>query len=516
MATYYIDFDGGVDDAGRDGLSEAQAWKTLEYITTRSAAAASNHYLLKAGTTRTGQFTITSAYNGTTNNPTYFGRYGDGPNPKIVSIPNNTSCLSISDRNWITLENIDCVGYSTQTSSGIGAGIYGSFGSGGLGITLRNINVSLTKATGIDLGFVNLDAPPTYGLRQVLIENCTMTKCGFHGMNIYGRADGVVVKNCIFKENGQITDGYGFSAVAAMATFSSSGWTNTTSTIYSRAITTPANYSGTVLDVINFALCNKNANSGNGYLFLTQNTSTPTTPAAGEYGFSAGTLYINAGANPTAISGFSCKAQYKPCSVTVVNCQSSANKQLSIEGAGFAADDMASVKFLRNISYDNEGGGFISHKNKNTVLVGNVVKNNAQFGIRLLGSDGTIVQNNTIVNNGPYGILGSGSADYSGNSNIYNNVITGHTTGIYSWNTKNTDNYNCLYNNTTNYADGIAAGGSTITTTPNYNVSFIPSSSGNLYHTGTYTKDYKDKQNTFFNNPPSMGAYESMSVRGSR
>ena len=513
MATYYIDFDSGVDDPGRDGLSEAQAWQTFEYIVTRSAAAAGNRYLCKG--TRTGQYTINSAFSGAQGQMTYFGRYGTGPNPVVISVAsaNNNACLNISNLQWITIEDFDLVGYGTATSSGIGAGIYGSWGSLGNGMVLRRIRVSRTKATGFDISFTNLSAPPTYGMRNLVIDGCRTEYTGFHGFNLTGRVDGAIVTGCTALYSGQITDGYGFSTVSAMTTIGTSGWTNSSGTVYSRALSNPANYSGTPAGVLGVVLGNKNANSGNGYLSLTENTGTPTTPGAGEFGYSAATLYINIGVAPSSVSGFSMKVMVGRCSATFINCRAAYTKRISVEGHGFVADDMSRGVFRGCLAEYNEGGGFTSHKGVGTVIAGNVARFNAAFGVRLLGSDSTIVINNTLISNGPYGVQCSGSADYSGGCVIDNNGIIGHTTAIYSWNAKNTATNNGLFGNTASFADGIASGGGDVTTNPTLNAQSEITASSTWAGAGVTHGPYLDKRGKPLAATPSIGAYEVQSTR---
>lgn len=81
-ATYHVDSESGHDEA--NGLSEAQAWKTLARVNTQ-VFQGGDRILLKAGARYTGQLKPQGSGHLTNGQPVpiVLGKYGDGPRPRI-------------------------------------------------------------------------------------------------------------------------------------------------------------------------------------------------------------------------------------------------------------------------------------------------------------------------------------------------------------------------------------------------------------------------------------------------
>jgi len=79
MSTYYVDATGGSDS--NDGLSEANAWKTISKVNS-SSFNPGDSILFKRGEVWREQLTIPSS--GSSGNPITFGAYGSGDNPLIL------------------------------------------------------------------------------------------------------------------------------------------------------------------------------------------------------------------------------------------------------------------------------------------------------------------------------------------------------------------------------------------------------------------------------------------------
>jgi hypothetical protein len=75
--TYYISNDG---DNSKDGLSEANAWQTIEKLNTVSLSPGDS-VLFERGGVFTGQ--IEASYSGTASDPIYYGAYGTGAKPVV-------------------------------------------------------------------------------------------------------------------------------------------------------------------------------------------------------------------------------------------------------------------------------------------------------------------------------------------------------------------------------------------------------------------------------------------------
>lgn len=500
MPDLHIDFTDGIDDAGRDG-SQAQPWKTLEYVATRSGWAAGNRIRIKRGGLRLGQFNVPSS--GTVNNPITINAYGDGVAPILqsLSVNNNNSALTVTDRQYLVIEDLDLRGYGTETSSGVGAGLYAASGSNGAGLVARRLRISGTKGSGLDFGFYSLSA--SRGMRDILVEDCVFEDCGFHGSNIVGRVESALFQRNTYRRNGKITDGYGFSAVAAKTTVGTSGWTNSSGSVYSRA-TAQGNFSGTIAAILQVSIGNRNAAGGAGLLNLVDAGAT-TTPALGQYGFTGGTLYINVGAAPSSISGFACQYMFgRATNIVARNNTVSDQIRLSIEGVGMVADDMSVVHFLGNDIRNCAGGGLQVHRGIGSVLHGNLVVGCGQQAIRLLCADACEVSGNTLVNCG-VGLLKSGSADYSANNLVHNNVIQGMTTGI-SGIAGDTVSHNAYWQCNANLAGGQASAGNDVTTDPKLTSGYGMGSGSPLLKAGKHIGNRRDLHGRQRPNPPSIGA----------
>ncbi len=111
--TYYVK-NGGSDAA--DGLSDANAWQTINKVNTSSFNAGDNIYFNKGDTWRE-QLTVPSS--GSAGSPITFGAYGSGVNPTIDGENVRTRTILVDGKNYITIQNLECKGSATSGQGSI-------------------------------------------------------------------------------------------------------------------------------------------------------------------------------------------------------------------------------------------------------------------------------------------------------------------------------------------------------------------------------------------------------------
>jgi hypothetical protein len=122
--------------------------------------------------------------------------------------------------------------------------------------------------------------------------------------------------------------GSGAKPVLIGSTAITSGWTLVSGNVWSQTLAAaPAN------------LLQRTAYSTAGLTKLTQNTATPTTPGAGEWGYSTGTLYVNSATDPNTLA-------YENAAFDSVN-----NNLVLVTAGGCALEDLALLCAQRNGFY---------------------------------------------------------------------------------------------------------------------------------------------------------------------
>lgn len=272
---------------------------------------------------------------------------------------------------------------------------------------------------------------------SVTFEDCLHENNGSHGF--YARGAMIAnVRRCEARYNGAIvqTGGHGFSAQSELQTFTT-GWSGPVSGVWSRAFT-PAQALKVTTTLGTFEIL---ANAG-----------ATTTPAAGQYGLTGGVLYINIGAGLPNTLTVNVMTSPSP-TLTYEDCVAHHNIQMPLaifrEGHGFAADDFASSRFLRCVSYDNDGAGFSLNAGDGSVVESCVAYDNKAGAVAILRGRSNAVRNNTFLRNDllPHHnaqvVLQGGSV----NNNVSNNIISGGgTRGVFAdvTSASNTVATNCI------------------------------------------------------------------------
>lgn len=257
---------------------------------------------------------------------------------------------------------------------------------------IRIVNNSLSSTNRLT------DYPTMYDIDVI---DTDVVGCGYHGFHtggvigklIGGVRHGVRFKNCKSIGNATNFDGHGFSSFSQMVVRGVlQSYTLVTGTTY--YLTTAQLFGGQygVTDVPDVELIYVRAPATGEVFFLRKNTATPTTPAAGEFGFvggSSGTstnqrIYVNVGyalptgTNTTAPADacvYSTKyIQYDRC---LSKGTKQANQTGTFEGIGIAFDDFTSYcEIINSELIDNDGTGVSFNIGRsNTVLNSRFARN---------------------------------------------------------------------------------------------------------------------------------------------
>lgn len=389
MTTYYVDAENGNDS--NSGLTPLLAKKT--YNSARLATTNGFHSILL----KRGQIHLLaaegSARNGTSADlPFYIGAYGEGSKP--IFRPNWTPSSStslfwlLSGSQYIKIEDIVFDAADTPfVNTAFNVMLVSA--SDITGITVRRCEFTRSGSSGTSLfwnGGVNWAANT---IRDVVYEDCLAYDNGTHGF--IGGGLNAVMRRCKSFRNGRKSGGHGFSIQGACRTTVTSGWTLVSGTIYSRAVTNE------VWGVFSSITTHR---------ALVKNTSTPTTPASGEYGWQAGTLYVNFGTNPNGPTVDFCQTKN---SITWEDCEAFDNYAFYpypyVEGQGFQFDDWTSFSYAyRCKSYNNGGAGFSFNNTAECSAVSLVAYNNARRGVTIQASRNVSVVNPTLYENNKGGM----------------------------------------------------------------------------------------------------------------
>lgn len=372
MSEYFVHPVNGNDTTG-DG-SQNSPWKTREKA--RTSTSTGNHRVNVHAATIETVASTTQFRNGTGVGTEYaYGAYGYGDTPPILRAD-----ASVQDVAWMLggsqyaiVEDwiFDAQGNNTRpfnlqsNSANVRDIIFRrcAFRNGGNSVGTRNGFTADAKLAG-------------FTIRSLLFEDCEFSNAASHGLVAVGDVQ-YIARRCRAFGNGRHTGAHGFSSLAYRDT--PTGWSGGPS-IYSKAI------SNTPLQVVT---------SLASYRYLT-NAGATASPAAGQFGFTGGTLYIHlGGANPASYTIY---YNYTLCGpVEYEDCEAWGNLAYSpypyVEGAGFQVDDFSVGNFKRCKSFDNEGPGFSFNIGASKGLLEScAARNNGRHGIVVSHATGVTVR----------------------------------------------------------------------------------------------------------------------------
>lgn len=245
------------------------------------------------------------------------------------------------------------------------------------------------------------------GRNGFYMEDCNFWSNEGHGHQITGNWDNVttslnphgyafLARRCKAWDNGRNSSNvafhHGFSAIAIRQSYGNgintgaSGWTLTGGTTYSRgSLTAPTGTLTTVDDVQGVIY---RSVSGIWPAILRRNIATPTAPAAGEFGYTSSTLYINLGAvldvrTQIIVQMAYCRnLRYEYCEAYGNHTypQGGLTVPNAVEGHGFASDEFSQASWLECFSHDNEQSGLLVHFSDGSEWIGGALLMNWASG----------------------------------------------------------------------------------------------------------------------------------------
>jgi parallel beta-helix repeat protein len=505
----YFDSVNGLDT--NDGLTPDTAKKNYN----PNATVDGDNFLFKRGTTQvitgTSLQWVRSGISDTQR--TKYGVYGEAQVPYVIWQGSATSggrILNAAKSKYIDFEDFYFDMTTTQLSDSVYCASQG--GTETVGNAFRRCffeGAGNSSSFGNGLQIVQETSSSAVWPRDFVIEDCEFFDNDTHGLIVIG-ARNIVVRRCKFYRNGanDPDGGHGFSS-RWNRTDATSGWTNTSGTIWQRTL------AAAETDVY-YMQCNVVAIPR-----LRRTSGTQTAPAVGEFGVSAGVLYINlnSASNPSTQA---IRYAWGRCSGLIVEgCESYENYWNPLapyhEGHGYAFDDFTEdSQFLRNIAYNNQGAGFSVNRGDRNAIIGNVAYGNWQSAVMLNPCDDTQIINNTFYSNNA-GTTGAHSGEVFswGNSKsgiISNNIllpVSAYGITLETTDTGFTGEKNCI-NGYTSAAEKNAVVTGTISTAPALDAIYRPTAT-ELKRTGATVigKDYYGKR---FYDPPNIGAVDDVTT----
>ncbi|MBA4141945.1 MAG: right-handed parallel beta-helix repeat-containing protein [Nitrosospira sp.] len=502
MATWYFDSVNGLD--ANNGTSSATP-KQNYHLFSHAGATFGDTFLFKRGTTQIVNTAFTAALRG--NSETVRSRYavyGESDynyctwtNPTAVG----GMVLNVAARRFIDFEDMrfDAGGVNNNA---VFAQVQGASNVNGLRFYRCHFYNSVSSGLNIGLQGGSTITGLVFG---IVLEDCEAYDNGGHGVILVG-CEGAHVRRSKFYRNGALlsTGGHGFSSGYGKKEDLTTGWTNTSGTIWQRSL------AANELDIFYVQTTVFN------YVRVRRTSGTATAPGIGEYGVSGGVLYINVN-RATNPSSQGVRYGWRKCrNLVIEDCEAYDNVWNQAapyhEGHGFAFDDFADDScFLRNKSYNNQGAGFSINLGDRNRVVGNIAYGNWQSAVVNTPTDGTVITNNTFFNNN----AGTGAHDaeikfsnYCKDAVVSNNIVI--STKAYSvaneaTNTGFTGTRNNLIGGTT-ALEKTPFLISTVTDDPLLDENNRPRTL-TLKRAGTYLggKDFHGKQ---FYDPPNIGAVD--------
>ncbi len=537
MATYYIDLSATSNGDGTEGTP----YNALASLPTLSAG---DIVKLKRGSSQKMSAKYTVSGSGTVAAWIVFEDYGTGELPTLEAVNDTSGCIDVVGRSYVLIKNIKFVGQPTslnQNSYGVlfnGGGAYNYidgcvFEYLGIGINLSggfsktNVKISNTQCSYCNADGIRFwSGSGTYVWDTIDFLNCTLSFNGRaggangNGLNGFIQSGhtgtqfrNITVKNCLINNNGR--DGIGFvNESVAWTTLIAAGNTTPPTTLFQGVL-------------IEGCIVEKNKECGITIQGATFGTKVPLLINNNQVKYNSQLTTIGniwtGGCIAGAIVHNVCIGAYT--SGTVVG-----------DGQGIFDDqwndrmivafNYISSNIFRPPNPEYSAYGIGIYRATNSLHVGNVIQN-CRYGYVIGTVEGStapvmaniIIEHNTFIDIEK--IAFSIWTEVPSNSlTIRKNVIlraprdveafTG-LAGTQSW------SQNFAYQVTTKYTGNNVGSSAWDHTKPLTDITKdgVPTTTGNLYRTGTYTGRLTNINGTFYN-PPSIGAYEPYVARGVR
>jgi hypothetical protein len=489
MTTYYIDSISGTDT--NDGLSETTPWRT---VPVQSGYGLGNTWLLKRGSVFPPIDAIFTGNAANESQRVVYGAYGSltAPPPKIDAT-GVAYGMRVQNKDYVTVQDID---FYNSTNGGLV--IYNNITRACNYFRATRVRAYNNAVDGIGMTHgINAGGVTSSPAIGVIFDSCEGHNNGQHGVAIVAHATGAVLKNCYSTNNSLTSSGWGVYQGGLSVTYLGAiGWT-IVGNVKSRS---------SAMGIEPHSVCS--GNTVGGKFFLTKNVGTPTTPGTGEWGYSAGTIYVNIG---TIASGYAIAVTFLPNTNATIQ-DSRGDNHSYFDAVGVGLDRGVFGGTLKRCVGDNNLGSAIQvNQATDITVVGCFGKNNRECVLLSTSAGINNIYNCTSIDN-TYGVRVE-RVDTGTTVNVKNNLLLSPTAIYAATNNGTITNNNNAY---TGALDGVSAGGADVTTNLTYTNQYLPKTNSGLVHTGVSFLPVVDLNNSTYYNPPSIGAYEYIDVRGVR
>ena len=345
------------------------------------AITANNSYLFKSGTT---YVPATEIYANNVDNvifDTYDWTFGSAGKP-VIDAQGAFNGINLRSVDNAQVNNLNFISSTKAAGGYCGVNIAGTSAKASSNITVNNC--SAKWFSGVGLYAQNYGNSLTDTLINIVFNVCYATENRTHNLGMYGG----VGTGCEF--NRCISDGAGRTWSPVSPAFGAHGFTSLPRRYYAdtTAWALTAAPGGTTYKSTNVLasyakkvyLTYGSATGGdtpasNVFHIVTKNTTTPTTPAQGEFGVDGNDVYVNAAwgdYTPPQMAGVIVISTF--AGITHKDCISFDTRDISTvygEGHGFSADDTSNNNtYIRCVSYGNEGNGFMSIAGDDLTYIG--------------------------------------------------------------------------------------------------------------------------------------------------
>ena len=403
-ATYYIDAVAG--DDGNTGLSEGDAWQTIDKVAS-APKSPGDFFLFKREQTFTRNINF-SIDGGTLGNPITYGTYGNSDDAKPIIQINNTNGFYFSaNASYITIQdlNIKSTGYAVNLYNGTHSGII-----------LKNLTIEESGS-----GIFAPSSAITTGMVVENIEIKNMTWSSSRGIWHNGKS----INDTFTNIDITVTDSSGID-------FNYTGFDTD-------------NLIGATFENISVTGSSSSANG-----IRLKNASDVTIKNATTTGFSNGVLIDGTVKHNIDIEGL-----YSADNNTGLKVQTTSTSSIAVSNSTFAdnndygiyVENNGNTMYLDKLTTENNGTNDLLVKPSNTVTltnskIGNIVNNgylnilnniiktqNAWAPVQYFGSSatGTIAHNTILASGNTFGI----DINLGAFATVYNNIVTDYSfTGI--------------------------------------------------------------------------------------
>lgn len=348
--------------------------------------------------------------------------------------------------------------------------------------------------------YVSAEDESAAATRDVVIDDIDVYNCPEHGISLYGYLRNITVKNSRIRNTSYSRGTHGLTCAAANANTSGT-WTLVSGTIYKIAVPYTNIYGVT----------RATGSAINGYRLLIQNTGTPSSPAAGEYGVTGGELYVNFGVAITNEVLNYCHAMASGV-LFFGNRISDITDADGNEGHGLAFDDYTSnSRAIGNVINNADGYGISLNRGSGCNLYGNVIVNSGRRAILSTSYGAHRICNNTILDSGaidsalPIVDLAYRSINCVINNNILKSPRATYGILAQTGSTGTTASNNCIVGPTIGNTSGVTDS-NIVTSDPILDADYRIGTDSPCYQAGIYTPDARDYAGRKLKRVPDIGA----------